>query len=40
MKVGFENMIVKIILKLLALNLKRIQNFYYRFAGELLKQVE
>ena len=37
MKAEFRNMIVMIVVKLLAVNLKTIQNFYYRFAGELLK---
>lgn len=37
MKTEFRNMIVMIVVKLLTVNLKTIQNFYYRFAGELLK---
>jgi len=37
MKTEFRLMIVMIVVKLLAVNLKTIQNFYYRFAGELLK---
>ena len=37
MKTEFRNMIVMIVVKLLTVNLKTIQNFYYRFAGELLR---
>lgn len=37
MKTEFRDMIVMIVVKLLTVNLKTIQNFYYRFAGELLK---
>jgi hypothetical protein len=37
MKTEFRIMIVMIVVKLLIVNLKTIQNFYYRFAGELLK---
>lgn len=37
MKEEFRLMIVMIVVKLLTVNLKTIQNFYYRFAGELLK---
>ena len=37
MKTEFRNMIVMIVVKLLTVNLETIQNFYYRFAGELLK---
>lgn len=37
MKTEFRIMNVMIIIKLLTVNLKTIQNFYYRFAGELLK---
>jgi len=37
MKTEFRIMIVMIIIRLLTVNLKTIQNFYYRFAGELLK---
>ena len=37
MRTEFRIMNVMIIVKLLTVNLKTIQNFYYRFAGELLK---
>ena len=37
MKEEFRDRNVMIIIKLLTVNLKTIQNFYYRFAGELLK---
>ena len=37
MKAEFRNMIVMIVVKLLTVNLKTIQKFYYRFAGEMLK---
>jgi len=37
MKAEFRDRNVMIIVKLLTVNLKTIQNFYYRFAGELLK---